>query len=259
MQRASTRASVATRVAQSGRNFGRASERYVSKRPQCGEQDMTLAVGLATGRVTTCHGDHGRHGAGHVQRRVTAPGHGGHGAAHGIHGAGHSDHGDGERPAGPESMAASGAGAAACTRAGGWDKAEHHLVDAALPDVARFAMLRPIYMLSHVNLTSQSPVWGHILEFWPSLTVFPNPSPGLPSHPPARHYRRYLEVVLLAMLRVNLLPTPRVDRYRGRSLARMRPGDSPGPRQPFVGSGWTRTDRVERVILMLMIMILNHW
>ncbi len=27
------------RVAQSGRNFGRASERYVSKRPQCGEQD----------------------------------------------------------------------------------------------------------------------------------------------------------------------------------------------------------------------------
>jgi hypothetical protein len=51
------------------------------------------------------------------------------------------------------------------------------------------------------------------------------------------------------MLCVNLLPTPRVDRYRGRSLARMRPGDSPGPRRPFVGSGWTQTDRVERVLL----------
>ncbi len=112
---AASRSSVATRVAQSGRNFGRASERCVSKRPQCGEQDMTRAVGPATGRVTTCHGDHGRHGAGHVQRRVTAPGHGGHGAGHGIHGAGHSDHGDGERPAGPESTAASAAGAAAFT------------------------------------------------------------------------------------------------------------------------------------------------
>ena len=108
MQRVSTRASVATRVAQSGRNFGCASERYVSERPQCGEQDMTRAVGPATGRVTTCHGDHGRHGAGHVQRRVTAPGHGGHGA-------GHRDHGDGERPAGPESTAAPAAGAAAFT------------------------------------------------------------------------------------------------------------------------------------------------
>jgi hypothetical protein len=51
------------------------------------------ALGPATERVTTCHGDHGRHGAGHVQRRVTAPGHGGHGAGHGIHGASHSDHG----------------------------------------------------------------------------------------------------------------------------------------------------------------------
>jgi hypothetical protein len=29
----------------------------------------------------------------------------------------------------------------------------------------------------------------------------------------------------------------------------MRPGDSPGPRRPFVGSGWTRTDRDERVLL----------
>jgi hypothetical protein len=36
---------------------------------------------------------------------------------------------------------------------------------------------------------------------------------------------------------------------RGRSPARMRPGDSPGPRRPFVGSGWTRTDRSERVLL----------
>ena len=91
----------------------------MSERPQCGEQDMTRAVGPATGRVTTCHGDHGRHGAGHVQRRVTAPGHGGHGAGHGIHGAGHGIHGaghsDGERPAGPESTAASPAGAAAFT------------------------------------------------------------------------------------------------------------------------------------------------
>jgi hypothetical protein len=51
------------------------------------------------------------------------------------------------------------------------------------------------------------------------------------------------------MLRVYLLPTPRVDRYQGRSPARMRPGDSPGPRWPFVGSGWTRTDRVEWVLL----------
>jgi hypothetical protein len=133
MQRVSTRASVATRVAQSGRNFGRASERCVSKRPQCGEQDMTRAVGPATGRVTTCHGDHGRHVAGHVQRRVTAPGHGGHGAGHCIHGAGHSDHCDGGRPASPESTAASAAGAAAFTRAGGWDP-EHHLVDSALPE-----------------------------------------------------------------------------------------------------------------------------
>ncbi len=110
---------VATRVAKSGRNLGRASERCVGKRPQCGEQDMTRAVGPATGRVTTCHGDHGRHGAGHVQRRVTAPGHGGHGAGHGIHGAGHGDHGDGGRPAGPESAAASAVEATAFTgRAG---------------------------------------------------------------------------------------------------------------------------------------------
>jgi hypothetical protein len=28
-----------------------------------------------------------------------------------------------------------------------------------------------------------------------------------------------------------------------------RAGDSPGPRRPFVGSGWTRTDRVKRVLL----------
>jgi hypothetical protein len=50
---------------------------------------MARAVGPpgpATGRVTICHGDHGRHGACHVHRRVTTPGHGGHGAGHGIHG-----------------------------------------------------------------------------------------------------------------------------------------------------------------------------
>jgi hypothetical protein len=74
MERVSTRASIATRVAQSGRNFGRASERYVSQRPQCGEQEMARAVGPAIERLTTCHCDHGWHGAGHVQGRVTAPG-----------------------------------------------------------------------------------------------------------------------------------------------------------------------------------------
>jgi hypothetical protein len=73
VQRIPTRASVATRVAQSGRNFGRASERCVSKRPRCREQEMARAVGPATERVTICKGDHGRHGAGHVQRRVTSP------------------------------------------------------------------------------------------------------------------------------------------------------------------------------------------
>jgi hypothetical protein len=70
---------------------------------------MVRAVGPATERLTTCHGDHGRHGADHVQRRVAAPGHGGHGASHGIHGASHIDHGDGERPAEPETAAASAA------------------------------------------------------------------------------------------------------------------------------------------------------
>jgi hypothetical protein len=61
------RCSVANRVALSGRKFGRASERYESKRPQWGEQEMARAVGPATGRVTICHGDHSRHGAGHDQ------------------------------------------------------------------------------------------------------------------------------------------------------------------------------------------------
>jgi hypothetical protein len=77
------------------------------------------AAGPATQRGTTCHCGHGRHGAGHGRRRVTAPGHGGHGDGHGNtsgdHGAGHSDHGDGERPAGPVPAAASAAGAAAST------------------------------------------------------------------------------------------------------------------------------------------------
>jgi hypothetical protein len=90
-------------------------------------------------------------------------------------------------------------------------KAEHHLVDSALPDVTRFALLWPIDMLSNVNLVSQSPFWGHILEFWPSRTVLPSPSPGIPLHPRARHYRRYLEVVLLAMLRVYLLPSAHIS------------------------------------------------
>jgi hypothetical protein len=72
-------------------------------------QDMTRAVGLATGRVTTCHGVTTCRPA-QCQSRP-AQGHGG----HGIHGTGHSDHGDGERPAGPESTAASAAGAAAFT------------------------------------------------------------------------------------------------------------------------------------------------
>jgi hypothetical protein len=74
MQRVSTRASVATPstcVAQCGRNFGRASERFVSERPRCGEQEIGRAVGPVTERVSTCHG-----------------------AGHGIHGASHSDYGD---------------------------------------------------------------------------------------------------------------------------------------------------------------------
>jgi hypothetical protein len=73
--------------------------------------------------------------------------------------------------------------------------------------------------------------------------------PGRLPHPRVRHYRRYLEVVLLGMPRVYLLPTPRVDRNRGRSPARMRPSDSPGPRLPFVGSGWTRMNLLEWVLL----------
>jgi hypothetical protein len=45
------------------------------------------------------------------------------------------------------------------------------------------------------------------------------------------------------------LPTPRVDRYRGRSPVRIRPSgfESPGPRWPYAGSGWT--GRVEPVLL----------
>jgi hypothetical protein len=112
------------------------------------------------------------------------------------------NHGDRERPAGPESTAASAAGALSPGRAGG-TKAEHHLVDSALPDVARFAMLRPIYMLSDVNLTPNLPS-GDI--FWfsgPAGRCFRVPFRG-PSHRRARHYRRHLDVVLLAMLCVNL-------------------------------------------------------
>ena len=80
------------------------------------------ALGPATERVTTCHGDHGQHGAGHVQRRVTAPGHGGHGAGHGIHGASHSDHGaeSGQRVRNPRRRRPPGQRLS--PRAGGWDK-----------------------------------------------------------------------------------------------------------------------------------------
>jgi hypothetical protein len=87
-----------------------------SERPQCGVWEMVQAVAPATERVTTCHGDHCLHGACHVQHRFTAPGHGGHCDSHCIHGTHHSDHGDGERPAGPESAAASAAGATAFTQ-----------------------------------------------------------------------------------------------------------------------------------------------
>ena len=51
------------------------------------------AAGPTTQRGTTCPGCHGKNGAGHVRRGVTAPDHGGHGASHGIthcfHCAGH--------------------------------------------------------------------------------------------------------------------------------------------------------------------------
>jgi hypothetical protein len=57
-------------------------------------------------RLTSCHCYHCRDCADHVQRRVTAPGHGGHCASHCIHCTRHSDHCDRDRPAGPESAAA---------------------------------------------------------------------------------------------------------------------------------------------------------
>jgi hypothetical protein len=124
-------------LAQSGRNFGRASERCVHEQstPVWRAGYVTRAVGSATGRVTTCHGKYGRHDAGHAQRRVTAPGHAGHRAGHGIYGAGDSDHGDGERPAGPDSgirggvgrrsrgfLSPAGAFTSPCWLAGGRDK-----------------------------------------------------------------------------------------------------------------------------------------
>jgi hypothetical protein len=141
-------------------------------------------------------------------------------------------------------------------------------------------MLRPIYMLSDVNLTSQSPVWGHILEFWPShcivsmfhltwsqlvvtmlFRVFINGTLRLNLRARDVFYNSgtagyrfrvlhgrlhfacadmptfYLDGVMLAMFRGRLLPSPRVDRYRGR-LVRIRPGgsESPGPLRPFAGS-----------------------
>jgi hypothetical protein len=104
-----SRASVVTRAEESdrkNRNFGRTSERFVSERRPRVKRKRFQALGPKTARETTCHGGYGRHSAGYVQRRVTAPGHGCHGAGHGFHGASHSDHGDGEQPAGPDSAAA---------------------------------------------------------------------------------------------------------------------------------------------------------
>ncbi len=72
---------------------------------------MTRAVGPATGRVTNAI----TAGTVPVTSSATAPGHAGHCADH-------SDHGDGERPAGPESAAASAADgpASSCFHQGWW-------------------------------------------------------------------------------------------------------------------------------------------
>jgi hypothetical protein len=135
-------------------------------------------------------------------------------------------------------------------RAGG-TKAEHRLVDSALPDVARFALLRPRYiLLSDVNLVSQSPVQGHVLEFWPSRTVFSSPCPGIPLHPRARNYRR-LKSCCLRCSASTCCPHL-VSAVTGEDR---RIGCGPvthlftaALRRAFVGSGWTRTDRVEWVL-----------
>jgi hypothetical protein len=100
-QQRAAQTDVAARAAQGDRNFGRASERFVSERLRRGERwrPGPLARRLSGERpataVTACT-EPVTAGAG-----VTAPGHGGHGAGHGAphsqHGAGHSDHGDGGR------------------------------------------------------------------------------------------------------------------------------------------------------------------
>ena len=104
-----------------GRSSGRASER--ASEP-CAS-DFGVASGRGPGRrPSDSAGDdlpcsHGRHGAGYVRSGVTTPVHGGHGAGHGathgFDGAGHGDHGGAERRAGPDSAAATAAGAAAFT------------------------------------------------------------------------------------------------------------------------------------------------
>ena len=93
-----------------GRSSGRASERA--------SESCASDFGVASGRGPGCRpgdsaGDdlpcgHGRHGAGYVRGGVTTPDHGGHGAGHG-------DHCGAERRAGPDSAAATVAGAAAFT------------------------------------------------------------------------------------------------------------------------------------------------
>jgi hypothetical protein len=96
--------------------------------------------------------------------------------------------------------------------------------------------------ISRPNLPSRDTFWNS----GPAGQCFRVGSPGLPSHPRARRYRRYLEVVLLAMLRVYLLPTPRVDRYRGFGGEDRRLGCGPvthlvrgGPSSGLAGLGRT--------------------
>jgi hypothetical protein len=77
-QQRTAQAGVAACAARGDRNIRRAGGRFVSER---------VASSGSPGRWpggATCHCDHGRHGAGHGRRRVTAPGHGGHGAGHGA-------------------------------------------------------------------------------------------------------------------------------------------------------------------------------
>jgi hypothetical protein len=112
----STRASVATRVSQSGRNFGRASERCVSKRPQWGQQPggrpgdwasdnlpLRSRPARCRSRPAQGHGPRSRRSRRRSRhsRRVTAT----------------TVTESGQRVRNPRRP-----GAAAFTRAGGWDK-----------------------------------------------------------------------------------------------------------------------------------------